>query len=126
MPPSENEQEPAELFERLKGTPTEDVLKGVKSVEKFTEEEAEGHSRWVNARNKTVKASLFSRFLGFLFYLVCTVVSLVTAAALWLTWLWVTSFTDDPERFGAFLSDVWQIVLVALATLFVQSIFPKD
>lgn len=114
------------LFSKLQSTPASAVTKKVASVDALTKEEEDGNGRWRKTKKKQVVDKLFVWFMHFLFFVVCVGVFLVAAGGLYLTYKWIGSFVNDPVKLGSFISGVWNTGLVALATLFVNGILPKD
>ena len=115
-----------DLLSKIKSTPMESLRRGVRQVEGLSREDEENHERWLKSRGKRLRVKLFSWFLHFLFFVFCGVVLAVVLATLYLTGLWIHSFKDNPGELAAFLGSLWDYGLIALATLFLHSLVPKD
>lgn len=114
------------LLEKFKGTPEAKLLMGVKNVDGLTPEEADSHKRWRASQKAKVKDKLYSWGLHFLFGVFCLLVIIVACAAIYLTFQWVKGFVADQQKLGEFLSEIWNFVLVAFATLFVNQLISRD
>lgn len=125
-PPEHGADDSEELLNKLRETPMASLRKGVAKVEGLSEQDEEGHKRWIRSQIKRTKQKLHSWFLHFLFFVICAVVIILAIGGIYLAWVWVNSFIDDAQKIGDFLSKIWNIGLVALATLFIQSVLPKD
>lgn len=114
------------LLQALRETPSASVTKGVRDVDKLSAEEEDGHGRWLKSQKKRLINKLYSWFMHFLFVIMCFVVLVLVVAAIYLTGKWISTFVNDSMRLGDFIGSIWNIVLVALATLFVNGLIPKD
>lgn len=115
-----------ELLEKLKSTSGADLAKGVRTAEKLSPEEEDGHGRWLKSQKKRIQNKLHSWFMHFLFVVICGVVLVIVIGTIILTWTWIQTFMSEPEKLEKFLVNIWNFALVALATLFVNSLMPRD
>lgn len=115
-----------DLLKKLDGTPPGSLKAGIAQVEGLSKSDEENHGRWLKSVRKKIVNKLVSWFLHFLFFVVCIIVLFVVAGTLVLTFIWVKSFVSKPDQVAEFLLSVWNLGLVALATLFIQNIWPKE
>ena len=123
---SENAPNSGELLQALRETPTSSLTKNVQHFDKLTPEEEDGHGRWLKSQKKKLINKLFSWFMHFLFVVVCLVVVVLVTSGIYLTAMWIGTFINDAEKLGGFIYGVWNTALVALATLFISGLIPKD
>ena len=112
----------SKLFDALRKTSREDVAQGVARVEKISKEDEEAHSRYLNSSKAKIRAKLYSWFLHFLFFTSCLVILVIVISTIGLTLLWIYGFHDDAQKLEEFLGNLWEIGLVSLATLFLNSL----
>lgn len=114
-----------DLLDRLEGIGAASLRSGVAKVEGISKDDEENHSRWLNTVKKRTVSKLTSWFLHFLFIVTCLIVLILFLGTTWLTYVWVSSFINDADAVGELLGRLWEIGLIALATLFVQNVWPK-
>lgn len=120
------EEPEQDLLGRLEDLPPAALRERVAKVEGLSKDDEENHSRWLKSNRRRAINKLSSWFLHFLFFVTCGIVLFVVGGTIWLTFSWITSFINDPTKVGSLLGRLWEIGLVALATLFIQSAWPKD
>ena len=124
--PLKSDAASGQLLEKLRDTPGAMVTKKVASVDQLTPEDVDGHGRWLKSQKKKVIGKLHSWFMHFLFVVMCCLVLVVAIGGVYLTCLWVRTFISDPVKLGSFIYGIWNVGLVALATLFINGLFPRD
>ena len=117
-----------DLLERVKSTPQEQLTRAVKNVEHLELDEGgeDRRKRGVRARNRETLAKIRRAFYWFLFCLACVVSTAAVIGLGYLTFIWISSFVTDPVRLEAFLKDVGLGLLIILATITVERLFPRD
>ena len=114
------------LLAQLSETDATSLRAGVAKVEGISKSDEENHGRWLKSVRKRIITKLGTWFLHFLFFVVCGIVLFIVAGTLWLTYSWVSSFVDKPNEVKSLLGRIWEVGLVAMATLFIQNVWPKD
>lgn len=125
MTQQNHQNQPSELLERLKGTSSSDLAKGVRSVEHLALDasEEDGRKRGVRALNRENLAKIKRAFLWFLFVLSCVTALVLAFGMMFLTAKWVGTFIDDPDKLGSFLKSIGLGGLIILATITVERFF---
>jgi hypothetical protein len=105
-----------ELILRLRGTSDAQLAKGISESEGFTLDKEDSHKRGVRSLNRQTFGQIKRCFFWFLCLLA------LSAGFMYLLWIWVASFVNDPLQVKEFLSSiVWSAALI-FATLFFEGI----
>jgi hypothetical protein len=121
MPPPDST-----LLDQLEETPIEKLQDAVKKSEGFSEEDENNHRRGIRKGTRETVAKIKVCFFWFLFALLCLATLLLSAGFLYLLYLWVSSFINDPIAVGKFLEKVVWTGLIVLATLFAEGVIKSD
>jgi hypothetical protein len=112
------------LLSDLKDTPTSNVGDAAKRVNHFTSEDEENHKRGVRGETRATIAKLKRWFLHVVFAVASGLVVFLAFGMCAGSWIYVSSFANDPAKLGSFLGTVGVWVLIALATLFIERVIP--
>jgi hypothetical protein len=116
-PQNEKNHKKPSLLERIKGTPTEDIAGGVQKTEKLTKADVDKNSR----NQRILDAQTIGKIRRFMYWVVFLVFVAFVLQTGWLFGGWVNSFASDMVAVKAYLSSIFNYILIIFATLFVEN-----
>ena len=118
MPPLSDDK--SSLLDKLEGTSSDNLPKGVESVDKLGEKDFEdavrAHNHGLNKNKALIKKCIhWALFFAGLILLNVAVIALIK-----LLYIYITDVSANVNSVKELLFNVWNTVLIALATLFVD------